>query len=60
MEQTPVKVNFMGKEGSKYLIKFPDLKIPVTVNKNLYQKMLNSTMYEFMNLPKKHSKVNSA
>ncbi|TBN04359.1 hypothetical protein EYD45_07000 [Hyunsoonleella flava] len=60
MEATSVKVNFNGKEGNKYFIKFPDLKIPVSVNKNLYQKMLNSDMYEFMNLPSRRSRVNSA
>ncbi|SEQ97478.1 hypothetical protein SAMN05421824_2722 [Hyunsoonleella jejuensis] len=60
MEHPSVKVNFIGKEGNKYLIKFPDLKIPVSVNKNLYVKMLNSDMYEFMNLPKQYSRVNSA
>lgn len=60
MEQTPVKVNFIGKEGSKYLIKFPDLKIPVSVNKNLYQKMRNSAMYEFMNQTELKQEANSA
>jgi len=60
MEQTPIKVDFIGKEGKNYLIKFPNLKIPVSVNKNLYLKMLNSNMYEFMNLPKQNTKVNSA
>lgn len=60
MEQIPVKVNFIGKEGNMFLIKFPDLKIPVSVNKNLYIKMLNSDMYEFMNLPKQEPRVNSA
>lgn len=60
MEETPIKINFISKEGDKYLIKFPDLKIPVSVNKDLYLKMLNSNMYEFMNLPKQYSGVNSA
>lgn len=60
MEQKPVKVDFIGNEGKNYLIKFPNLKIPVSVNKNLYLKMLNSNMYEFVNLPKQNTRVNSA
>ena len=60
MKQSAVKVNLIGKEGKNYLIKFPDLKIPVSVNKNLYLKMLHSNLYEFMNSPKEHTRVNSA
>lgn len=60
MEETLVKVKFIGKKGNKYLINFPDLKIPVSVNKSLFKKMLHSNTYEFMNLPKQHSRVNSA
>ncbi|MEW4924079.1 hypothetical protein [Algibacter sp. 2305UL17-15] len=60
MEEKPVKIEFIKKKGDNYLIKFPYLKIPVSVNDDLYVKMLNSSMYEFVNLPKQNSRVNSA
>lgn len=47
MKNSPIKVKLIEKKGNSYLIQFPNLKIPVTVNDNLYQKMLHSTMYEF-------------
>lgn len=48
MEKEPVKVSLVGKgENNFYKIKFPNLKIPVNVNEELYRKMLHSHLYEF-------------
>lgn len=60
MERKPVKVQLIKKEGTKYYIKFPNLKIPVLVNKNLYNKMLHSNDYQFYNDTSAVSKINSA
>lgn len=49
MKKKPVKVRLIGKNGKSYQIRFPNLKIPVTVNENLYFKMLHSKEYEFSN-----------
>lgn len=53
MEKSQTKVALVGNLGDRYLIKFPYLKIPVSVNKNLYLKMQNSDMYKFVDLTKK-------
>ncbi|RAV28654.1 hypothetical protein [Sinomicrobium soli] len=50
MEKKPVQVQLVGKEGDRYKIRFPHLKIPVTVNENLYHQMLNSDEYRFTSL----------
>lgn len=50
MKKRPVKVRLIGKKGNFYQIQFPNLKIPVTVDENLYNKMIQSTAYEFDNL----------
>ncbi|MFD2726390.1 hypothetical protein [Hyunsoonleella rubra] len=60
MEEQPTKVSLVGTEGNYFLIKFPNLKIPVSVNKNLYEKMRNSPLYEFMDVPEVTARVNSA
>jgi hypothetical protein len=60
MEKKPVNVKCIGKKGTHYLIKFPNLKIPVSVNKNLYNKMLLSPQYQFNNLKKDILKTESA
>ncbi len=49
MKKKPVKVRLIEKNGNSYQIQFPNLKIPVTVDENLYNKMLHSTEYEFSN-----------
>lgn len=49
METKPLKLKLIGKKGKSYQIKFPYLKIPVTVNENLFNKMLVSQEYEFHN-----------
>ena len=49
MKKKPVKVRLIEKNGNSYQIQFPNLKIPVTVDENLYHKMLHSTEYEFSN-----------
>ena len=47
MEKTPVNVKLVGKEKQNYLIKFPNLKVPVKVNHDLYLKMKDSNSYVF-------------
>lgn len=47
MKKKPVKVKLIEKKGNSYQIRFPNLKVPVTVDENLYNKMLHSTAYEF-------------
>ncbi|MBD0831527.1 hypothetical protein [Aestuariibaculum sediminum] len=49
METKPLKIKLIGKKGKSYQIKFPYLKIPVTVNENLFNKMLLSTDFELYN-----------
>ncbi|WP_298551704.1 hypothetical protein [uncultured Algibacter sp.] len=49
MEKKPAKVKLIGKEKQYYLIKFPNLKVPVKVNQNLYTKMKQSQDYVFSN-----------
>jgi hypothetical protein len=47
MRKKPVKVKLIGKNGNTFEIQFPNLKIPVTVDENLYNKMLHSAEYDF-------------
>jgi hypothetical protein len=48
MKKEPVKVSLIGKVNDGfYQIKFPNLEIPVTVNEELYRKMLHSDQFEF-------------
>lgn len=60
MERKPIKVQLIKKEGTQYQIKFPNLQIPVLVNKNLYKKMLHGGEYQFCNDTSEVTKVNSA
>lgn len=60
MEEQPTKVSLVGTEGNYFLIKFPNLKIPVSVNKNLYEKMRNSPLYQFTDLSENEARANSA
>lgn len=60
MEKTPVSVQLIGKENDHYLIQFPNLKIPVKVNHNLYTKMKHSKDYVFLQSKTKNINVNSA
>lgn len=48
MKIKPIKVRIVGRMGDIYQIQFPNLKIPVTVNENLYNKMLHSSEYQFI------------
>ncbi|WP_378177992.1 hypothetical protein [Aquimarina sp. SS2-1] len=50
MEKQPIKVQLVGKNKDRYQIKFPNLEIPVEVNKHLYNKMLYSDQYQFRNV----------
>ncbi|MFB9055304.1 hypothetical protein ACFFU9_00970 [Mariniflexile ostreae] len=60
MEKQPVKVQLIKKEGTRYYIKFPNLKIPVSVNKQLYLKMKHSNAYQFHNDNSAISKANAS
>lgn len=61
MKKKPVKVSLIGKGNDNYYqIKFPNLKIPVNVNEELYQKMLHSNQYDFASGPEELVKQHSA
>lgn len=60
MEKKPVEVKLIGKENKYYLIEFPNLKVPVKVNQNLFSKMMHSQEYLFLNTSSKEQKVYSA
>ncbi len=47
MRKEPVKVKLIGKKGNSFEIQFPNLKIPVKVDENIYNKMLHSSEYDF-------------
>jgi len=47
MKNKPIKVKLINQEGNVYHIKFPNLEVPVKVNKHLYRKMLYSPDYQF-------------
>ena len=48
MSKKSISVKLIGKQNGYYKIAFPNLKIPVGVDKNLYQKMKDSMEYEFI------------
>lgn len=48
MRKKPVKVKLIGKKGNSFEIQFPNLKIPVKVDENIYNKMLHSSEYDFI------------
>ncbi len=63
MKKEPVKVSLIGKgDDNFYQIKFPNLQIPVNVNEELYQKMLQSSLFEFrtqfINPPERNKHLN--
>ena len=60
MEGKPIKIQLVRKEGSDYQIKFPYLKVPVTVNEQLYLKMLHSPDYSFTNPTASVARIRSA
>ena len=61
MKKKPVKVSLIGRGTDNYYqIKFPNLKIPVNVNEELYHKMLRSKQYEFASGPEGLVKQHSA
>ncbi len=48
MNKRSIKVSLIGKKkNNDHQIKFPQLEIPVNVNEELYQKMLQSEDYDF-------------
>lgn len=59
MRKKPIKVQLIDKKINTYRIKFPYLSIPVEVNEILYQKMLNSSEYQFKNTVTKARRANS-
>jgi len=60
MEKGPINVQLIGKENGYYLIKFPNLKVPVKVNHNLLTKMKHSSDYMFLETKNMAIKTNSA
>ncbi len=61
MKKEPVKVSLIERGNDNlYKIKFPNLKIPVEVNEELYQKMLHSNQYRFVNRFTGRAKQHSA
>lgn len=60
MEKKPVNVQLIGKENGYYLIKFPNLKVPVKVNHNLLTKMRHSNDYMFLEPKNTGVEANSA
>lgn len=47
MRKKSINVKLVGKQNGYYKIAFPNLKIPVGVDENLYQKMRQSKEYQF-------------
>ena len=47
MKKKSTQVSVLGKNDNKYMLKFPHLHVKVSVNEELYKKMLNSNLYEF-------------
>ena len=47
MKKKSTQVSIIGKNDDKYMLKFPHLHVKVSVNEELYNKMLNSSLYEF-------------
>ena len=58
MEKQPVKVSVIGKgKNNYYRIKFPNLQVPINVNEELYQKMLRSQEYRFVDRTTKQTEL---
>lgn len=47
MRNKSTQVSIVGKKDNKYILKFPHLNVKVSVNEELYTKMLSSNLYEF-------------
>lgn len=47
MNKKATKVSVLGKKDDKYVLKFPNLHVKVSINEELYTKMLHSSLYEF-------------
>ncbi|SHJ81329.1 hypothetical protein SAMN04487911_14016 [Arenibacter nanhaiticus] len=47
MNKKQIMVKLLGKEKGYYKIAFPNLKIPVEVDENLYRKMRHSREFQF-------------
>ncbi len=47
MKKKSTQVSIIGRNDNNYLLKFPHLHVKVSVNEELYKKMLNSNLYEF-------------
>ena len=60
MENKPIHVQLVGREKESFLIKFPNLKVPVKVNQNLFTKMKHSQTYVFSNARHKYRNTHSA
>jgi hypothetical protein len=58
MKKKATKVSFLGKKDDKYMLKFPNLHVKVSVNEELYAKMLQSSLYDLK--PVTNEKLNSA
>lgn len=48
MKKKRTKVFVLGKDKSGYKLKLPYLKIPIIVNRYIYDKMLNSIEFQFL------------
>jgi hypothetical protein len=60
MEKKPIHVQLLGKEQESFLIKFPNLQVPVKVNQKLFTKMKHSQAYVFSNDRNMHISAYSA
>lgn len=60
MEKKPVKVQLVTTKGESYQIKLPHLEIPVTVDKQIYNRMLHDPHYQFINDTQTNTIVNQA
>jgi hypothetical protein len=50
MRKEPIKVSLIGKgKNNVYHIKFSHLEVPIHINEELYQRMLTSAEYQFIN-----------
>jgi hypothetical protein len=47
MKNKSTPVSLVGKKDNKYMLQFPHLNVKVSVNEELYTKMLHSNLYEF-------------
>lgn len=59
--ETPIQLKLIGIENGMYKLKYPNLKIPIEVNKELYERFCQSREYRITDLRKTGTKhrVNS-